>query len=149
MEIPSFSIAVEQFREFLQRNGAPSSIVWTFRDDLCPRSANRFLVRPDSRGENERLCEKVFGEAKHKGLVEISAVAASERMTAATIWYPRTERDEVQGWNQGMKLSVIQPLPRAEVIDSAFFWQLVRFSPAFRRYQADAAFVGTREWAVA
>ena len=147
MDIPPFYIALAQFRDFLNRNGASNTIEWVFRDDLCPRGGEFLICRKVS-SENERLAEKIFSEGRRKGLVEISAIAASPRFTAATVWYPRTDRDEVQGWSRGMKVSIAQPLPHAELV-SRLAWRLVRWSPSYRRYQSNEAFVGTREWAVA
>lgn len=93
------------------------------------------------------MAEKVFSEGQRKGLVEITAVASSDLLTAATVWFPRTPRDEVQGWSNGMKLSIIQPLPIVDPITFGFTWQMVRWSSVYRRYQQQNPFVGTRAWA--
>lgn len=148
MDIPPFDLALEQFRDFLNRNGASDGIEWVFRDDLCPLSRGRFLVRRSDSSENRRLAQKVFSEGRSRGLLEISVIASSPQFTVATVWYPRTDRDQVQGWNRGMKLSILQPLPHAEFV-SCLVWPVVRWLPTYRRYQSNAAFVGTREWAVA
>ncbi|MGZ5443923.1 MAG: hypothetical protein ACXW5U_03320 [Thermoanaerobaculia bacterium] len=46
-----------------------------------------------------------------------------------------------------MKLSIIQPLPVVDAITFGFTWQLVRWPSAYRRYQQQKQFVGTRAWA--
>jgi hypothetical protein len=147
MDIPDFQIAVEQFREFLVRHDVRTPITWVFRDDLCPRTSGHLLVRYPPPAENEHLAEKVFSEGKRKGLVEITAVASSDLLTAATVWFPRTPQDEVQGWSNGMKLSIIQPLPVVDPITFGFTWQMVQWSSVYRRYQKNSPFVGTRAWA--
>ena len=79
--------------------------------------------------------------------MEVAAVASSDHLTAATVWFPRTAAAEVQGWDRGMKLSLIQPLPIADPITFWFTWKMVQCSSVYRRYQGRRAFVGTRAWA--
>jgi hypothetical protein len=55
-----------------------------------------------------------FAEAREKGLVHIHAVAIASGKTAATVCFAKYAHEEVQGWNQGMKLSISQPLLRAK-----------------------------------
>lgn len=147
MAIPNFPTAVEQFRDFLRRNDVTAPIVWVFKDDLCPRSTTHLLVRNPPPSENASLAEKVFSEGRRRGLVEIAAVASSEQFVAATVWFPRTLADEIQGWDRGMKLSLIQPLPIADPITFGFTWKMVQWSSEYRRYQRRKAFVGSRAWA--
>jgi hypothetical protein len=56
--------------------------------------------------------EKVFAEGSAKGLVELVALAQTTDWILATVWYPKYESEEVQGWGQNMKLAIRQPLPR-------------------------------------
>lgn len=41
-----------------------------------------------------------------KGLVEIVAIARGADWTLVTVWYPKYEHEEVQGWSEQMKLSI-------------------------------------------
>ena len=91
------------------------------------------------------LARKVFSEGRERGLVEITAIATAARKVAATVWFPN---EEVQGWSQGMKLSISQPLPDAKTV-GVVRWQLLNLLPSFRRYQRMAFFIGTRKWAAA
>ena len=66
----------------------------------------RFGFKYPSSRQNISLAEKVFGEGREKGLVEIHAVAVAAGQIAATVWFPKYAHEEVQGWNRGMKLSI-------------------------------------------
>jgi len=144
--IPEFEAAVSQFRRFLADSGCPEEIVWVFRDDIWHASLSRvFMTRtPDSR--NTSLVRKVFADGRRKGLVKIHAVARTDSATVATVWYPKREQDEVQGWDRGMKLSITEPLPRVTEL-SVVSWAIVTCLPRFRRYQRVGSWIGTRDWA--
>ncbi len=152
-EIPEFAEAVIRFQALLRSEGAPTRIVWAFRDDLWQRGQGRvgqgrvFVLSPVTERSHE-LAEKVFGEGRAKGLVEIAAVAQDVECTLATVWYPKYDHEEVQGWSQNLKLSIRRPLPRVTQI-SPTLWKLVRWLPGFRRYQESAFWIGTRKWAAA
>jgi hypothetical protein len=147
-DIPDFAEAQTEFRRFLRENGHPSDLFWVFRDDIWKLSPTEIWVKYPSSRQNIRLAEKVFAEGREKGLVEIHAVAVAAGQIAATVWFPRYEHQEVQGWNQGMKLSISQPLLRARLL-GALRWSLLRFLPRFRKYQKADVFIGTIEWAAA
>lgn len=97
---------------------------------------------------NTGLARKVFSEGRERGLVEIAAIATAARKVAATVWFPKYEAEEVQGWSRGMKLTICQPLPEARIV-GVVRWQLLNLLPSFRRYQRMAFFIGTRKWAAA
>lgn len=98
---------------------------------------------------NEVLARKVYEEGRARGLVRIDAVAASKEETFATVWYPRAPEDEVQGWYEGLKLAIRQPLPRADLVRGARQWSSICRSFVYRRYQKYEASIGTRSWAAA
>ena len=58
------------------------------------------------------------------------------------------EEDKIQGWVRGMKLSIAEPLPRAEIVGQ-LRWLLFRLKPQFRHYQRFESLVGTKAWAAA
>jgi hypothetical protein len=147
-DIPDFDEALMQFRSFLVKNGHPDEVFWVFREDLWQLSINRVLVRYPTHSENITLAQKVFAEGHVRGLIEITAVAEAANRIAASVWFPKYPNEEVQGWNRGMKLGIRQPLPRASVLASRYWW-LLRLFPSFRRYQRYASFIGTRDWAAA
>lgn len=148
MDIPSFDTAVESFRSFVGESGHPTTIAWVFRDDLVtPRQKGR--IRNVLPPENQALARKVFEEGRAKGLVEIIAVGTTGQFTAATVWFPRSEEEEVQGWNQGMKLSILEPLPSLRSVTSRFAWWLVTLSMRYRLFQHREGSIPTREWAAA
>ena len=145
-EIPEFSEAVRGFQSFLGREGVATRLVWAFRDDLWQLGQTRVLVRWPEPHQTCRLMEKVFAEGRVKGLVEIVALAQTTDWIVATVWYPKHESEEVQGWSQNMKLAIRQPLPRAVRV-APVLWRAFAWLPSFRRYQRTAFGVGTSEWA--
>jgi hypothetical protein len=145
-DIPEFSEAVREFQSFLAREGVATRLVWAFRDDLWQLGQTRVLVRWPEPDQTCRLMEKVFAEGRAKDLVEIVALAQTTDWIVATVWYPKYESDEVQGWSQNMKLAIRQPLPKATRV-TPLLWSAFVLLPGFRRYQRTAFGVGTREWA--
>src|SRR5690349_670069 len=121
-DIPEFEDALSSFRKFLTDNDHPAEIVWIFLDDLWKRSVTEVFVRVPSQPENFALAKKVFNEGRRKGLVDVHAIAIVGDAVAATVWFPRTSNDEIQGWARGMKLTISKPLLRASVFGSFRWW---------------------------
>jgi len=147
-DIPNFTEALTQFRHVLEEKGHPSDVFWVFRDDICRVSPSEVWVKYPSSRQNVSLAEKVFGEGREKGLVEIHAVAVAGAQIASTVWFPKYASEEVEGWNRGMKLSMAEPLPPAKTID-ALRWSILGFLPRFRKYQRADTSIGTIAWAAA
>jgi hypothetical protein len=146
-DIPDFAEALTRFRSFTEENGIPSELLWVFRDDVWELSPTAVWVKYASSPMNVALAEKVFAEGRERGLVEIHAVAIAGDKIAA-VWFPKYAHEEVQGWSEGMKLSISQPLPRAKTI-GVLAWSLLGFRPRFRQYQKEDRFIGTVERAAA
>jgi hypothetical protein len=147
-EIPEFQAAVSDFRRFLAGQGHADELVWVFRDDLWFRGPDHVLMRYPPPAGNKLLAEKVYIEGRKRGLVDITAVATARGHVAATVWFPKFPEEEVQGWSQGLKLSVRQPLPAAKVV-GGLAWKLARYTSGYRWYQRYDCFIGSRRWAAA
>jgi hypothetical protein len=147
-EIPAFEDALESFRRFLSESGKPTNICWVFREDIWKRSPTDVAVRLPSQTKNLVLAKKVFEEGREKGLVEVRAIATMHNRVAVTIWFPKFSGEEIQGWDRGMKLSIAEPLPRANIVRS-IQWLLFRLRPPFGHYQRFELWVGTKPWAAA
>ena len=139
----TFPDAVTSFQNFLKENNHPTDVFWVFRDDLWKRSLTEVLVKYPPSSENLDLAQKVFREGCERGLVDIHAVAIAANRVAATVWFPKFEKEQVQGWDCGMKLSIAQPLLRATIVNP-FRWWFFRFAPRFRHYQSFEWTVGTK-----
>ena len=146
--IPEFSEAVESFQAFLASNSLPTTIRWVFRDDTWFVGRDKLIARSRPGGGNAALAAKVYGEGQAEGLVEIIAIGRAPSHILATVWFPKFADDEVQGWTVGLKLAIRQPCPVAWRVGGVF-WRFLQWSPAFRRYQRDYGFIGTKEWAAA
>ena len=147
-DIPHFAEALNQFRQFLAKSGHADQVFWVFRDDVWQMSPGDLRVKYPPSAENPALAQKVFAEGRERGLVEIIALATDGEKIAATVWFPKYPNEEVQGWNGGMKLVMLQPLPRARAV-GRLRWLIFRFLPRYRRFQEAATFIGTRNWAAA
>jgi hypothetical protein len=147
-DISDFNLAVSDFSRFLAEQGHSDDLFWAFRDDLWYRGPNHVLVRYPPPAENHRLAKKVYDEGRERGLVGITAVAKAGGRIAATVWFPKYPEEEVQGWAQGRKLSIRQPLPEAQVV-SGLRWNIIKLLPSYRRYQQNEWSVGSRRWAAA
>ena len=108
-DIPHFAEAVEEFRRFVSRAVHYEEVFWVFRDDVFKLSPTDLRVKYPTPSVNTSLARKVFSEGRERGLVEITAIATAARNVAATVWFPKYDREVVQGWSQGMKLSISQP----------------------------------------
>jgi hypothetical protein len=147
-ETEDFERTVSSFRKFLADGGHPTKIVWVFRDDVWKRGVTEVFIRVPAQRENLALVMKVFREGRTKGLVDVHAVAIVDNAVAATLWFPRTEDEEVQGWSAGTKLTISDPLVHAKTFGS-FRWWLFSFLPRFKHYQTHEWTIGTRRWAAA
>ncbi len=147
-EIPNFENALESFRRLLAEQGHPTNVFWVFREDIWKRSPHHLAVRFPSQTKNLGLAKKVFEEGRQKGLVDMHAIATVGERVAATIWFPKFREEEIQGWDYGMKLSIANPLPSAEMVGQ-LRWLLLSLKPQFRHYQRCELWVGTKAWAAA
>lgn len=146
-ELATFEDTLKSFRLFLAEQGHPTNIFWVFRDDLWQRPASLEL-RLASQKKNLLLAQKVFDEGQRKGLVEIQAIATTGDAVAASAWFPKFKGEEVQGWERGIKLSIAQPLPTANLV-GPLRWLSFRLRPQFRHYQHFDGLVRTKAWAAA
>jgi hypothetical protein len=147
-EIPEFHVAIIDFRQFLVEQGHADELVWVFRDDLWFRGPDQVLMRYPPPAGNKSLAEKVYDEGRKRGLVEITAVATTSGHVAATVWFPKFPEEEVQGWSQGLKLAIRQPLPAAKVV-GGLRWRMVSHLSGYRWYQRHEFSIGSRRWAAA
>jgi hypothetical protein len=147
-EIPNFENALESFRRFLTEQGHPTNVFWVFREDIWKRSPDSVALRFPSQTKNLGLAKKVFEEGREKGLVDIHAIATVGDKVAATVWFPKFKGEDIQGWDCGMKPSIANPLPSAEMVGQ-FRWLLLSLKLRFRHYQRFELWVGTKAWAAA
>jgi hypothetical protein len=144
-DIPNFEDALKSFCEFLAKQGHPTNVFWVFRDDIWKRSPTSVVLRSPAHEQNLALAQKVFEEGRARGLVDVHAIATIGDKVAATVWFPKLADEESEGWD-GMKLSIAQPLPRAELV-RRLRWLLFHLKPQFRHYQRFDIWVGTKAWA--
>ena len=143
----TFEQAMASLQKFLKENGHPENVFWVFRGDLWQRPTD-VLVRYPPPPRNLVLARKVFTEGCDRGFIAIDAIATTHDQAAATVWFSKFPRDQVQGLDAGVKLSLAQPMPHATLI-SPWRWWSVRFRPRFRQYQRYESWIKTKEWATA
>jgi hypothetical protein len=96
--------------------------------------------------ENIGLAKKAFSERQERGLVEIRGIATAAQKVAATVWFPKYDNEQIQGWSEGMKLSISKPLPDAKLV-GRLRWRHLKLDPGFKRYQKMESCIGTKDWA--
>ncbi|MCQ4166006.1 hypothetical protein [Tahibacter harae] len=147
LTIPPFDTAVDSLRGFLRRQGHSAAIFRVFRDDVWLRCGRPAWLRLPVATDNEVLARQVYAEGCARGLVRIDAVVECDYGTGATVWFPRTPEEEIQGWDSGLKLSIAFPLPRARIA-GPLFWRLLQWHPGLRRFQRHRQGApGSRRWA--
>jgi hypothetical protein len=140
--IPSFKDGVEQFRSFLRNLGHDGNIVWTFREDFYSGSNSHMWIRWPPPDVNAAVAARCFEAGRSRGLVEIAALCCVGASVAATVFAPAP--DEIQGWNQGLKLSVRTTLTQAEPVSSGLLWAFHRRRPECVHFQQRDTFVHSR-----
>jgi hypothetical protein len=144
MEIPEFHTAVLLLREFLAEQDLPTDVLWIFREDLYFADWQTVYARTCALPGHIRLAETVFQDGRKQGLVEICGLFRTQSFVGATVWYPRNRSEQVQGWTQGLKISVREPLRFAKPIRSSTLWRFHQCRPKYKRYQARECFVHLR-----
>ena len=146
-DLPEFKDAVEDFCAFLRKEGHSDKLLWVFRDDLWFRGIDRITIRLPVDIENESLIRKVYDDGRSKGLICLYALATFRSQTVATMWFPKFEEEEVQGWGIGVKLSIRIPLMETSSVRS-MFWGLITKLPSYREsFRRNASWIGSQEWA--
>jgi hypothetical protein len=148
IDLPAWHEAVGRMETFLRSQGHSTTLHWVFRDDLWARSQHRLFVRWPLPPTNVALGQAVFEAGRKKGLIELTALAQFGDSVVATVWYPKFPDEEVQGWDQNLRLSIRNPLVKATAVPR-LAWMALQRTPWYRRYQERAAFVGSKEWAAA
>ncbi|MDQ3685485.1 MAG: hypothetical protein M3430_07765 [Acidobacteriota bacterium] len=82
------------------------------------------------------------------GLVGVPAVATAKGQVETTVWFPKFPKKVVQGWSQGLKLSIRQPPPATKAV-GRLRWEVVKYLSGYRWYQRYECFIGSRRWTVA
>ena len=141
-DIPSFKEGVERFRHFLRDLGHEGAVVWTFREDFYSVSNSRTWIRWPLPDANAAVATRCFEAGRGRGLVEIAALFRVGASLVVTVFAPAP--DEIQGWNQGFKLSVRSPLTEAAPVSSGLLWALHCRRPAYAHFQRQDTFVHPR-----
>lgn len=141
-DIPPFTEAVATFKDFLRDLGHAGPIVWTFREDFYWVSRARTWICWPPPELNAAVAARCFEAGRERGLVEIAAHLRVGASIAATVFAP--ERDEIQGWSEGFKLSVRDPLPEGAPVSNRLLWALHRCRSAYVRFQRAEGFVHLR-----
>ena len=141
--MPDFLSAKTQLSEFLRGEGKADRIAWVFKDDLFLADPETAFIRYPLPADTEPLAGKVFNEGRQKGLVELSAIAGNADETFVSIWYPRAGDEEVDGWEEGVKMSISEPLARSVLVTSRMEWWFWRKLPPYRRYQKESFWLQT------
>jgi len=132
---PSFDVAVDGFKEFLSANEIPTAIQWVFREQMYEKRGAFFVAVPLPHSNTE-IAARAYDHGVRQEQIAISAVATFADKAAATIWFPVTEQDRPQGWENGLRYTIRQPLHLVRELPVGWRWSLHQMSRAFRRYHS-------------
>jgi hypothetical protein len=137
-----FDEAVVRFGQFLDEQDCPAKIQWAFRDDWYSTGPSSHHVAWPLPANNEGGARHLYDAGRDRGLVELRAVFFVSETCVAIVVAP--ERDEIQGWNRGLRLSIPQPFTDARPVRSRTVWFWHRITPGYRRFQRHSAFAPLR-----
>jgi hypothetical protein len=141
-KIPSFTDAVQGLQDFLRADRQPDEIVWAFREDLYSVSPSQHWVAWPLPPENMVHARSLFDAGRPRGLVELQALFSVGRYTVVNVLAPMP--DEIQGWSQGLKVAIRQPLVPATAVARGLRWWVHRVRPAYFRFQRYEDFISRR-----
>lgn len=130
---PSFDAALERFQSFLADHELPTRIQWVFRDYVYA-DRNTFYIAPTIPESHTALAARAFHEGTAKDQIAVKAIARLPSATVSTVWYPPSEQHRPQGWEQGLRYSIDQPLQQAVHVTASWRWYLRKYGLAYRRY---------------
>lgn len=135
---PTFDAALEHFRSFLAENEQPTDIQWVFRDHVYA-DRNTFYIPTTIPESNTELAVRAFHAGTTKDQVALKAIARLHNTTTvATVWYPLTDQHRPQGWPQGLRYSIAEPLQSAVYVTGGWQWHVRKLGSAYRRYHRHA-----------
>ena len=141
--MPACDEASRSLSEFLFARHYPQELLWACRQDLYSIGPTNHFIKwplPEANNEYARLS---YENGRKRGIVEVKALFTVDNYSIATVFAPM--KDEIQGWDQGLKVAIHNPYVAAHPIKSRLVWQLHKFRAAFRRYQRYEAFIQERK----
>lgn len=125
--LPSFAEAVATFTTFLDREGAPTQLLWVDREDVTSHRL-QIWVRISGVSEAARRAEARYEAGRENGLgVSLRAVCKVGESAACYVWVPKNEIDASYAMQpRSLKCQVPVPLISASVVRSSIHWHLRR-----------------------
>jgi len=134
MIIPTFSEAVIKFKDFLSSQSLPVDIFWVFREDIHQTSLKKIYIHMPIPKDRPLLANRAFDLGRDKNLVRIDAICLLGTSTVATVWYPRDTNEIPQGWEEGFRLGIRDPLYPALTL-SGLRWKAITNLTNYRKSQ--------------
>lgn len=131
---PSFSEAINRFRQFIEEQGLSSDLLWLFREDVVDRWPKTYLRIPTT--DDGTLVEFLYDVGLKRGLgVHLNVFCLHEGRPCCYIWVPENEEDASYRMLSGLKLSVPEQPDRRIVlpVGSRLRWIWLRSWGALRR----------------
>lgn len=122
-EMPTFPEAIEQFREFLTKEGHPKRILWICREDIAWHDF-KFYIKKPLPAANERLVEKLYEQGRERGFgVSLDVFCLLDSYPCCYIWLPEDEQEAELAMVAGLKMSVPVNPALAKPVKNWLLWQ--------------------------
>ena len=92
-EIPIFSEAIKQLKDFLAGQNLSSEFQWVFREDVVWRK-QRILVKEPLPKENERIVESLYERGRQRDLgIRLETLCLLGLRPCCYVWIPKDQMD--------------------------------------------------------
>lgn len=142
---PDFSDAVDQFKEFLAAQERPTNIQWAFRENVYFKSQQSILVAAPLPNSNAETATRAYIAGVSQEQIAVRAIASFTDSVVATVWYPISEQQRPQGWEQGLRFAIVDPLPVASEVPNGWRWTLRTMTASFRRFQEPSDILNSKD----
>ena len=137
---PSLSEATECLQKILPLESRGKPLSWFVREDLCPIEGGfHFRASPSC---NAGMFERYYEAGRIRGSAQVLAIFNAPEVVGCTIWCP--EVGEVQGWESGLKVSVLDPLRKGLAVSGSLRWLACTALPRYRRFVSFTGFAPLR-----
>lgn len=140
-EIPSFSDATKQFRDFLAGQTLSPEFLWVFREDVVSRK-RRILVKEPLPQESDKIVESLYETGRQRDLgIRLETLCLLGSHPCCYIWLPKDQMDAEYALLSVSKFIISVPtnLQRAESVRNPMIWR------AHKLFEGKPAYVSTIE----
>ena len=139
-DYPSFDVALERFRDFASAQGAPTEVLFVSPKDVVILGGELYVRRPDAKASRAVAARRYQAISRQLGVVLSGRCTLGDHLCAYV--YGPADEDEAARlmFPDGLKISVLQPLPTASAANG-LTWAMLRvreFASENRRWKNES-----------